>query len=44
MLQEVSKGALWNVLRGRFAALQDEHAGFWVRRLARVRRRGPIAV
>src|SRR5208283_660428 len=33
MLQEASNGALWNVLRGRFAAPQDEGTGFWVRLL-----------
>ncbi len=31
MLQDASNGALWNVLRGRFAAPQDEVTGFWVR-------------
>ena len=31
MLQEASNGALWNVLRGRFAAPQDEGTSFWVR-------------
>ncbi len=30
MHQEASNGALWNVLRGRFAAPQDEDTGFWV--------------
>src|SRR5208282_308147 len=34
MLQEASNGTLWNVLRGRFAAPQDEETGFWVRLLA----------
>ncbi len=28
MLQEASNGALWNVLRGRFAAPQDEGMAF----------------
>jgi hypothetical protein len=31
MLQEALIGAHWSVLRGRFAAPQDEGAGFWVR-------------
>ena len=31
MLQEASNGTLWNVLRGRFAAPQDEGTDFWVR-------------
>ncbi len=30
MLQEASNSARWNVLRGRFAAPQDEGTGFWV--------------
>src|SRR5208283_2346639 len=34
MLQEAPNSALWNVLRGRFAAPQDEGAGFWVRLLS----------
>src|SRR5208282_6525195 len=33
MLQEAANGAPWNVLRGRFAAPQDEGTGLWVRLL-----------
>ncbi len=31
MLKEAPNSALWNVLRGRFTAPQDEGTDFWVK-------------